>query len=274
MFRRCHPISWFFKVAYPFFKQKKFEFFRSVSIMRKKYFNESQKILKEKDIKVAIIDNAIDHSIYNPIRHWKIWLNRDFAVFRAPEKRFPDLKDFSHLILTGSEASILEREQWVDEEIKLVKGAADMGLSILGSCYGHQLLAVALAGPRHVQKSAHPEIGWIPVQISKNNGFMGKSGQAYAFSSHLDEVIDLPENFKVLASSENCAIQALRLKEKPIWGLQIHPEMNISEALIYLKNRVENRHAPGQLFKQALDSEPRDSGLIRHVVRRFCGQSR
>jgi GMP synthase-like glutamine amidotransferase len=230
--------------------------------------------MKEKDIKIAIIDNAIDHSIYNPIRHWRNCLNRDFTVFKATENRFPDPKDFSHLILTGSEASILEREQWVGVEIDLVKKAADMGLSILGSCYGHQLLAVALAGPRHVQRCSHPEIGWISIQINRNNGFLGKSGQAYSFSSHFDEVIDLPRNFQVIASSENCAVQAFWIKEKLIWGLQIHPEMNISEALAYLRNRVENRHAPVQLFRRALNSEPRDSGLIRHVMERFRGRSR
>jgi len=225
---------------------------------------------KKNDIKIAIVDNAIDHFIYNPIRHWKNCLNMDFSIFRATENNFPDLQDFTHLILTGSEASILEREQWVYEEIDLVKRAADMGLSLLGSCYGHQLLAVALTGPRHVKRCAHPEIGWIPIRIGRNNGFLGKSERAWAFSSHFDEVIDLPGNFQVIASSEHCAVQAFWIKDRPIWGLQIHPEMNISEAQRYLRNLVENKHPPLHLFRQALNSEPQDSGLIRHVVEKFC----
>ncbi len=228
--------------------------------------------MKKRDIKIAIIDNAIDHSIYNPIRHWESCLNGDFAVFRAVENHFPDPQDFTHLILTGSEASILEREPWVNGEIDLVKRAADRGLSLLGSCYGHQLLAVALAGPHHVQRCAQPEIGWIPIQISRNNDFLGKKRQAYAFSSHLDEVIDLPENFEVIASSENCAVQAFWVKYRPIWGLQIHPEMNVSEARKYLKNRVKHRHTPLRSFRQALHSEPRDSGLIRHITEKFFGR--
>ncbi len=225
--------------------------------------------MRTKNIKLAIIDNAIDHSVYDPIRHWKSCLSADFEKFRASEYHFPDLKDFTHLILTGSEASILEREPWVYEEIDLVQKAADKGLSLLGSCYGHQLIVFALAGARHVQRCTHPEIGWIPIQINRHNGFLGKSGQAFAFSSHFDEVIDLPENYRVLASSKNCTVQAFRVKERPIWGLQIHPEINISEARRYLRNLVKRNRDPLQLFKQALDSEPRDSGLIRYVVDRF-----
>jgi GMP synthase-like glutamine amidotransferase len=229
--------------------------------------------MRKKDIRVAIIDNAIDHSVYDPIKHWRYWLNGDFAIFRAIEKNFPDPKDFSHLILTGSEASILKREKWVEGEIDLVKKAADRGLSLLGSCYGHQLLAVALAGKGHVRRCTSPEIGWISIQIDRSDGFLGKNEQAYVFSSHLDEVFDLPENFKVLASSNRCDVQAFRTKGLPIWGLQIHPEINVPEGLLYLRNRVENRHAPLSLFKQALHSEPRDSGLILYVIQKFFSRS-
>jgi GMP synthase-like glutamine amidotransferase len=229
-----------------------------------------QQKMKKKNIRLAVIDNSIDHSVYNPVRHWKISLKTKFSVYRAVRNHFPDPGNFTHLILTGSEASILEKEKWVSMEIDLVKRAFDMGLSVLGSCYGHQLLAVALAGPRYVQKCVHPEIGWILLRIGRNNGFLGNAGKAYAFSSHFDEVIDLPKNFQVMASSDRCSIQAFGVKNRPIWGLQIHPEINIAEARRYLRNRVEKGHAPLRLFKQALDSGPRDSGLIRHVVEKFC----
>jgi GMP synthase-like glutamine amidotransferase len=182
-------------------------------------------------------------------------------------------KAVSAWILKNS-ASILEREPWVNEEIGLVRKAADNGLSLLGSCYGHQLIVLALAGFRHVQRSPHPEVGWIPIQINRQNGFLGKSGRAYAFSSHFDEVIDLPENYRVLASSKNCAVQAFWIKDRPIWGLQIHPEINISEARRFLRNLVKRNRAPLQLFKQALNSEPQDSGLIRYVADNFFDPSR
>ena len=230
--------------------------------------------MKVQDIRLAIIDNAINHSVYNPIRHWKSCLEIDFDVYQATKYDFPEIRDYTHVILTGSEASILETEKWVEEESKIILQAVDKGLSILGSCYGHQLLAVVLAGPECVQRCAHPEIGWIPVQIKENDEFFGNKRLAYSFSSHFDEVIDLPENFQILAYSENCSIQAFRMKNEPVWGLQIHPEMSVSEAQIYLKNRVKHMHEPVELFAHALDSPPQDSGLVRPIIQKFFEQSK
>ena len=227
--------------------------------------------MRDQEIKLAIIDNAISHSVYTPIRHWKSCLEIRFDVFKATEYDFPHVRDYTHLILTGSEASILEREKWVEEESKVIHQAVEAGLSILGSCYGHQLLAVILAGPECVQNCVHPEIGWIPIQIKENEEFFGKQRLAYSFSSHFDEVIGLPRNFQVLAYSEHCSIQAFRMIDRPIWGLQIHPEMNVAEAQRYLKNRVEHKHEPVELFSQALESTPQDSGLIRPIIQKFFG---
>lgn len=227
--------------------------------------------MDKKRRRVAVIDNSLDHSIYNPIRHWKICLERDFEVFRATKKNFPDVKDFTHIILTGSEASILEREDWVVEEIRLIQEAKDKEVSFLGSCYGHQLLAVALAGAQNVRRCPRPEIGWISIDIHGTDSLLGEKRQAYCFSSHLDEVVDLPGNFIILASSDHCPIQAFRLSDYPIWGLQIHPEINIIEAQKYLESRVRNKHEPLGLFQKAFNSSPRDSGLIHQVIKNFLG---
>ena len=223
--------------------------------------------MKEK--KIGVIDNSLDHSIYNPIRHWEICLGTEFEIFKATENHFPDVGDFTHLILTGSEASVLHRERWAQEEVELVKEASMRDVSLLGSCYGHQILAVALAGPRHVQRSAHPEIGWIPIQTKGIGGFLGKDSLGYSFSSHLDEVVNLPEDFAILASSKDCEVQAFRWKNRPVWGLQIHPEINVNEARWYLEKRVLNKHEPLHLFQAALNSQPKDSGLIHHVLKEF-----
>jgi GMP synthase-like glutamine amidotransferase len=222
-----------------------------------------------KKTRIALIDNSLDHSVYNPIRHWQICLEQNFEIFEATEHRFPDVRDFTHLILSGSEASVLHREKWAQDEVELVKEAFEKNVSLLGSCYGHQILAVALAGPEHVRRSAQPEIGWIPIDIHGDDGFLGEHRHAYCFSSHLDEVANMPDEFLVLASSALCGIQAFQLRGKPVWGLQIHPEMNIEEARWYLEKRVEYKHEPASLFREALNSQPRDSGLIRHVLRKY-----
>jgi GMP synthase-like glutamine amidotransferase len=225
--------------------------------------------LKLRATKIAIIDNSLDHAVYNPIRHWKSCLEMDFEVFKATDNEFPEIRDFTHMILTGSEASILQRERWATEEIDLVKSAAEKGVCLLGSCWGHQLLAVALAGPRHVRKCPEPEIGWISIAIHGNAPFLGEKRRAFCFSSHSDEVTDLPDEFCVLASTNRCQIQAFQYKNESIWGLQMHPEINIDEAKRYLERRVANKHDPLPLFQAAFDSQPKDSRIIFRALQNF-----
>lgn len=223
-----------------------------------------------RETKIAIIDNSLNSSIYNPVRHWKPYLKVTREAFRAKENNFPDLrKEYTHLILTGSEASILERERWAYEEIDLIHEAMDKEISILGSCYGHQLLAVALAGPQHVQRCADPEIGWISLEIKKQNELLDKKKKVFSFSSHFDEVVNLGDEFSVFASSDRCLIQAFQLKNKRVWGLQIHPEISIPEGQAFLKNLILQEYQTQALFEKALNSTPRDSGLIHLIVKNF-----
>lgn len=221
-------------------------------------------------VKVAIIDNSINSEIYNPVEHWKRYLDVEWTSFEAKKSRFPDLKDgFTHLILTGSESSVLERDNWVYEEIEVIQEAVEKGYSILGSCYGHQLLALALAGPPHVQRSEKPEVGWISIQIKERNNILGGKKRAYSFSSHFDEVVNLEEPFIILASSTYCQTQAFQLKNEPIWGIQIHPEIDVLSAQRFLRNLVHAGFANKDIFEEALGSNPRDSRLIYQIVKNF-----
>jgi GMP synthase-like glutamine amidotransferase len=225
---------------------------------------------EKKEVKVAFIDNSLDSSIYNPEEHWKPYLRVAWDSFKATESHFPDLeKGYTHLILSGSEASIMARENWVYEEIEVVQDAVEKGLSILGSCYGHQLLAFALLGSASVQRCVQPEVGWIPVQIKVENELLGKKRRVFSFSSHFDEVVNLSGAFLVLASSKDCRIQAFQLKKRPIWGIQIHPEINISSAQILLKNFISLNLETKFYFEEALKSTPKDSGLISSIASSF-----
>lgn len=223
-----------------------------------------------KGVKVAIIDNSINPSIYTPVAHWAAFLEGEWQAFTAREHHFPNWdEEFTHLILTGSEASILERERWVHEEIELTLEAVERKIPVLGSCWGHQLLAIALAGPAHVQRSDCPEIGWVPIEITEEYTLLGKKGQEFVFSSHFDEVVDLGDDFLVFASNEKCPVHAFQWMENPVWGIQSHPEMSIQDAQHYLRENVASNHESHSLFRRALDSTPRDTEMIHAVIRNF-----
>jgi GMP synthase-like glutamine amidotransferase len=224
---------------------------------------------------VAIIDNSINPSVYTPVAHWSNFLKCSWKAFTAREHQFPNLdEEFTHLILTGSEASILKREQWVHEEIELTFEAVERNIPILGSCWGHQLLAIALAGPDHVQRSNCPEIGWIPVRITEEDSLLGNKGLEFVFSSHSDEVVGLGDDFRVLASSEPCPVHAFQWRAKPVWGIQSHPEMGIHAAQHYLRENVLSNHEPQSLYRKALNSTPKDTGIIHAVIRNFLNYSK
>jgi GMP synthase-like glutamine amidotransferase len=222
--------------------------------------------------KIAIIDNSVEPEIYRPVDHWAAFLPSGWSAFRAPDGKLPaGDAGFTHLILTGSEASILEPEGWVEREIDFVREAEHRGLAILGSCYGHQLLARALAGPTTVGTCREPEIGWIPVVSRSDSRIFGLRGATtYAFSLHFDEVHDLPERFLVLAGTDVCPVQAFVLKDRPVWGYQIHPEIDPSQGRDLLRAQAERNGRGGSpLYLPALDATSRDSGLIRPIVAEF-----
>lgn len=224
-------------------------------------------------IKVAIIDNSINPDVYTPVDHWSMHLDAPWKAFRAKRGILPDLDKFSHLILSGSEASILKREDWVEREIELTQEAICQGIPILGSCYGHQLLALALRGPDCVRNCPEPEVGWITVQVTQKNELLGEQGEFHVFSSHFDEVIDLGEDFKILASTEKCGIHAFQFQDGPFFGIQAHPEMDIPASRQFMQNLVDQEIETSQLYREALCSQPQDSGYIKRIIQYFkqCG---
>lgn len=227
-------------------------------------------------VRLAIIDNSIDPALYRPVEHWSAFLPPSLPVraFRAPDGVLPDdPAAFSHVILTGSEASILERRPWAEAEAEFVRRAFQAGASILGSCYGHQLLAYALFGPDRIGRCPNREVGWRPVEILVPSGLLGPVGTAYVFQHHRDEVRDLPLSCQVLARSRDCEVQAFGVRDRRIWGLQMHPEIDIPTARAFLEDLAARGADSREMDLEALSQPPRDSGMISRIVNYFIAFS-
>jgi GMP synthase (glutamine-hydrolysing) len=100
----------------------------------------------------------------------------------------------------------------------------EMDVPILGICLGHQMIANVFGGET---KSAEIEsYAQIELNIEKQVGIFEDVGDSLkVWASHKDEVITLPEDFEILASSDKCAIEAMKHKNKDIYGIQFHPEV-------------------------------------------------
>ncbi len=126
------------------------------------------------------------------------------------------------IIFTGGPASVFG-----ENAPKCANGIFELGIPVLGICYGMQLMAYTLGG-----KVAHAntrEYGETNVSIDNTSDlFNGFSTQNVFLMSHTDYVESLPEGFKNIASTPVCPNAAMENPHKKLYGIQFHPEVNNS----------------------------------------------
>ncbi len=95
---------------------------------------------------------------------------------------------------------------------------------ILGICAGHQFMALHFGGS--APPAEVPEFGRTEVTV-KDPGdlFVGLPRKLVVWESHNDEVTEAPAGFQTLASSDTCPVQAMQAEDRPLYGLQFHPEV-------------------------------------------------
>ena len=122
------------------------------------------------------------------------------------------------IILSGSPHSVLEGGPLPDKKI------FELGLPILGICYGHQAMAHLLGGK--VKKGSVREFGKEILSISKKDKlFKGLSGKEVVWFSHGDTVATLPKGFVATASTKTCAYAAFADAKRNFYNIQFHPEV-------------------------------------------------
>jgi GMP synthase-like glutamine amidotransferase len=223
--------------------------------------------------RLLILDGAIYTTVYHPTKHWRRLL-ADVAVdsLHLPSgAMLPKIDRYTHLIVTGSEASIVEPTPWFEVEAQAIRRAVDLDIPLLASCFGHQMLVRTLAGTEWVGTSATPELGWIEVEIVAQDDLLdGLPNPFHAFAAHFDEVRPkLPPPWRILASNKQCPVQAVRYGDRPIWGIQSHPEIRPKEAQQLLRTLQFGFPAKAPLARKALAQTPRDDGVAAEIVRRF-----
>jgi len=222
--------------------------------------------------RVLILDGSIFPEMYRPSDQWRdlIGTAASDSVHLPSGEEVPDLSGYSHLVVTGSEASIVASEPWYEVEAAAVREAVERGLSVLGSCFGHQMLARALSGPGFAAASSTPELGWTRIEITHPDPLLdGLPNPFWVFVSHFDEVRDPPPPWRVLARSAGCAVQVMRHGDSPVWGIQAHPEIPPVQGRALLLGFIEKHPEKAPLLERALAMTPRDDRVAGEIVRRF-----
>lgn len=153
-----------------------------------------------------------------------------------------NVADYRGIVITGSAASVLDEEPWSVVMEGLIRDAHRDDIPLFGVCYGHQLIAKALFGNEQVRRSQTPEFGWHDIQVTAAEGPVASTPNPFlCFVSHYDEVAPpRTADMLVLAHSERCSVQAFRVADKPIWGVQFHAEMEFAESSSIFRERVAN----------------------------------
>lgn len=127
------------------------------------------------------------------------------------------------IILSGGPSSVFAKKAPMPD-----RGIFEMGVPILGICYGIQLMGYLLGG--EVSKSAHREYGHGTLTIKKAGRlFDGLPKKLRVWNSHGDRLVKLPPGYVAIGTTENSEYAAIEDRKRNFFGIQFHPEVFHSE---------------------------------------------
>lgn len=174
--------------------------------------------------KIAILDygSQYTHLIATRIRQHKV-----YSEILDPQTPADQLKDFKGIILSGGPASVYEAgAPSVDPKV------FELGIPVLGVCYGHQLMTQMLGGKVEPGKGVGAEFGKAEIEILKNEGIFAGfniNSKSQVWMSHGDKVTALPAGFEILASSVDDPYSAVGDVKRNFYGVQFHSEVAHTE---------------------------------------------
>ena len=139
------------------------------------------------------------------------------------------------IIFTGGPNSV-----YGEGAVLCEKGIFELGIPVLGICYGSQLMAHLLGG--RVTSAPVSEYGKTEVEVDQNAAlFAGVAGKTICWMSHTDYIEKTPADFTVTAHTPVCPVAAMECPERKLYAVQFHPEvMHTVEGMTMLRNFVLN----------------------------------
>ncbi|MEI7904789.1 MAG: glutamine-hydrolyzing GMP synthase [Candidatus Firestonebacteria bacterium] len=173
---------------------------------------------------IAIMDFG---SQYNQLIARRIREHSVYCEILPPTTKAEDLKQYKGLkgiILSGGPASV-----YADSAPTVDKGIFELGVPILGICYGMQLFSHLLGGK--VSKADKREYGLAKLMVKDFNDILWNMRSTLnVWMSHGDQVTKLPSEFEAIAYTLTCPNAVIRSKMRKIWGVQFHPEVAHTQA--------------------------------------------
>ncbi len=170
--------------------------------------------MQENKIIVVDLGGQYAHLIARRVRELGV-----YSEIVDPDASSEDFKKAKGIILSGSPACVC------DETIEFNKEIYELGIPILGFCYGHQMFARDLGG--EISRQDVKEFGTAELEIKNKKGiFEGLSDKETVWMSHHDKISKLPSGFELIGTTDDCEIAAIADFKKHFYGLQFHPEVS------------------------------------------------
>ncbi len=144
-----------------------------------------------------------------------------YAEIKDPSissKELDNIDDLKGIILSGGAASVYDKDSPSCE-----KQILDLNYPIFGICYGHQLLSFLSNGK--VDRAESGEYGITDLRVESSSELLKDWSGNEVWMNHKDQVISMPQDFSLIASSSNSPVAAFEHQNKEIYGVQFHPEV-------------------------------------------------
>lgn len=183
-----------------------------------------------------------------------------YQIFAIDQGETPPTcsKDYSALVVLGSNASVNDAHQWIKQEEILLQDALARHRPILGHCFGGQLLAKVLGA--QVRPHAVPQIGWDPVRVTafaEARQWFGAQQELQLFHWHF-ETFQIPRGAKRLLFGSYCLNKAFCYG--PHLGLQSHLEVTVDSVKAWC---LQDR--PTLLKHQHLHSVQTEADILQNL---------
>ncbi len=180
-----------------------------------------------------------------------------------PYNHLPEMhKGIKGIILSGGPASVRE-ENAPSVDTKLLRGR----FPVLGVCYGAQLMA--LQGGGKVKASNTREYGRAQLTVKQSGDVFLEDvkDESQVWMSHSDSITDVPEDFKIIASTHDVKVAAYHIQGESTYGLQFHPEVvhsaegkNLLKNFIYKVCGCKGDWTPGSFIDETVESLKKQLG--------------
>lgn len=154
----------------------------------------------------------------------------------VPYNKVPSIdSDVRGIILSGSPYSVRDKEA-PKPDLSGFKGK----LPLMGVCYGAQLLAAEYGGEVHGAPSREYGRAMLTVVDPEDALMLNLPSPTQVWMSHGDTITRVPENYHIIASTENVRVAAYHIEGEQTWGIQFHPEVyHSTDGLTLLSNFVK-----------------------------------